>query len=123
MSARVLVVDDASLERALVCGILEQEGFQVVGEAAGGVQAVERFRALKPDIALVDLVLPQMNGVEVARAILTLQPTAVLVAMSGLSQPSVQAEAQRAGMRGFVAKPIEREELIAELRLALAPAR
>ena len=120
MSARVLVVDDAGLERALVRGLLEQSGFQVVGEAAGGVQAVERFRALKPDVALVDLVLPQMSGIEVARSILTLQPAAVLVAMSGLSQPSVQAEADRAGMRGFVTKPVDREELINELRHALA---
>ncbi len=120
MSARVLVVDDAAVERALVRGLLRQEGFEVVGEASSGVQAVDRFRALRPDVAVIDLMLPQMSGVEVARAILTLQPHAVLVAMSSLSQPSVKAEVVKAGMRGFVVKPIERKELVAEIRRALA---
>lgn len=120
MSARVLVVDDAAVERALVRGLLKQEGFDVVGEASSGVQAVDRFRALQPDVAIIDLMLPQMSGVEVARAILALQPRAVLVAMSSLSQPSVQAEVVKAGMRGFVIKPIERRALVAQIRGALA---
>lgn len=115
---RALIVDDSALERVLVRNLLQQEGFVVVGEAASGVQAVEQFRLLKPDFALVDLMLPQMSGIEVARAVLTLQPSATLIAMSGLSQPSVQAEADRVGMRGFIIKPVERDELIEEIRHA-----
>ena len=116
---RVLIVDDSSLERMLLKGLLQQEGFEVVGEAASGVQAVEQFRLLKPDFALVDLVLPEMSGIEVARAVLALLPDAVLIALSGLTQPSVQAEAQRVGMRGFIVKPVERRDLLQEIRSAM----
>ena len=116
---RILVVDDSPHDRAVVRKMLQQEGLEVVGEVSSGVQAVEQFRLLQPDVALVDLLLPQMSGVEAARAILALQPKATLVAMSGLSQPSVQAEVERVGIRGFVVKPIEKAELIHEIRQAL----
>ncbi|MEM7676100.1 MAG: response regulator [Myxococcota bacterium] len=115
---RILVVDDAHVERAVLRSMLEQEHFEVVGEASTGVQAVELFRSLRPDVALVDLLLPQMSGIEVARAILTLHPNASLIAVSGLSQGSVKAEAARVGMRGFLVKPVERTVLYREIRQA-----
>ncbi len=116
---RVLIVDDAASERTLLRGILHQEGYDVVAEAVSGLQAVELFQQLRPDLALVDLMLPQMSGIEVARAILTLQPNAVLVAITGLTQPGVQAEAKAAGMLGFLGKPIERAKLMSEIGRAL----
>ena len=116
---RVLIVDDAALERTLLTGILQQEGFEVIAEAVTGVQAVELHQQLRPDIAIIDLMLPQMSGIEVARAILALQPSAVLVAISGLSQPSVRAEARAAGIRAFVPKPIERGKLLAAINFAI----
>ncbi len=120
---RVLVVDDSAPERALLKTLLQQEDVEVVGEAAGGVEAVRQFRLLQPDVALVDLMLPQMSGIEVARAILTLQPQARLIAVSGLQQPSVLAEAGRVGMCGFVCKPVDRVDLMNELRRATVPGR
>ncbi|MEO1334109.1 MAG: response regulator [Myxococcota bacterium] len=113
---RILIVDDADVERAVLRTMLEQERFEVAGEASTGVQAVEMFRSLRPDVALLDLLLPQMSGIEVARAILTLHPHASLIAVSGLSQPSVKAEAARVGMRGFLVKPVERTSLYREIR-------
>ena len=114
---RILLVEDSDVERALLKSLLSREGFDIVGEAASGVLAVEQFRRLKPDVALVDLLLPQMSGIEVARAILTLHPDAKLIAISGLCQPSVMAEVEAVGMCGFVPKPIDREELLSEIQV------
>lgn len=119
MSARVLVVDDALTDRELVKTFLDKAGHTVVGEAGTGEEAVEAYRRLVPDVVLMDLVMPRMNGCDAARAILAFDPAARIVAMSGLSQPSVQADADEAGMLGFVPKPIEVDELLAEVDDAL----
>lgn len=119
-SARILVVDDAITDRELVKAFLTQEGYEIVGEAADGEQAVEQYEALAPALVLMDLVMPTMNGCDAARAILRRHPYARIVAMSGLSQPSVQGDAEAAGMVGFVPKPIEIADLLMEVSEALA---
>ena len=116
---RVLIVEDSELERVLLRSILQRAGFEVVGEADSGVRAVEQFRLHQPDVAILDLMLPRMSGIEVARAILTLHPAARLVALSGLVQPSVKAEALQVGMREFIHKPIEQDALLQALRRAV----
>jgi len=118
--ARILVVDDAVTDREIVKAFLVQEGYEVVGEAGTGHEAVEQYETLAPHVVLMDLVMPSMNGCDAARAILRRHPYAKIVAMSGLSQPSVQGDAEEAGMIGFVPKPIEAEELLAEVEEALA---
>ncbi len=113
---RVLIVDDAIAAREMIRLILESAGMSVVGEASNGVEAVKRYRELKPDVVIMDLVMPEMSGTEAAREILRLAPKARIVAVSGLSQPSVMAEAEAVGMTGFVAKPVDPAELVGELR-------
>lgn len=118
MTIRVLIVDDSIASREAIRLMLEDSAMLVIGEASHGEEAVERYRALGPDLAVIDLVMPRMNGVDTARAILALNPKAILVAASGLSQASVRAEAAKAGFRGFLAKPFTKELLLAEISKA-----
>lgn len=119
MNLRVLVVDDSIAIREVLRQIVEGAGMEVVGEAASGVEAVELFRELSPELVLMDLVMPYMSGTEAALEILRIDPQARLIAISGLGQPSVMSEAQEVGMQGFVAKPFGPEELLQEIDLVL----
>jgi two-component system chemotaxis response regulator CheY len=116
----VLIVDDAIAARETIRHMIEAARMDVAGEAANGVEAVARYRELHPDIVTMDLVMPEMSGTEAAREILRLDPAARIIAVSGLSQPSVMAEAEGVGMVGFVPKPVDAAELINEVRSALA---
>ncbi|MCB9651862.1 MAG: response regulator [Deltaproteobacteria bacterium] len=119
MNARILVVDDAITDREVVKAFLRQAGYDVVAEAGTGAEAIQAFERHRPDVVLMDLVMPEMSGTEAARAILSVHPDARIIAMSGLSQPSVQAEAMEAGMMAFVPKPLEADDLLSEVREAL----
>jgi two-component system chemotaxis response regulator CheY len=112
---RILIVDDAIATREAIRMVLEEAQMEVCGEANNGAEAVQRYRELRPDLVLMDLVMPHMSGTEAGRTILELDPGARIVAVSGLSQPSVMAEAEELGMMGFVAKPLDARELIAEI--------
>ena len=112
---RALIVDDQLHVRAQIREIFEQAQIEVVAEACNGREAVERFALFRPELVTMDLVMPEMSGPDAARRILQEDPEALIIAVSGLSQPSVQAAAEDAGMRGFVPKPFERWELLAEV--------
>jgi two-component system, chemotaxis family, chemotaxis protein CheY len=117
---RVLVVDDAIAVRELIRMVLERAGMEVVGQASNGAEAVQRYKELWPDLVTMDLVMPQMSGTEAATAILNVDINARIIAVSGLTQPSVMAEAQDVGIVGFVHKPIEGDELVAEIESIMA---
>lgn len=120
MVVRVLVVDDVFTDREELKSMLQGHGYKVAGEASNGEQAVEAFRNLRPDLVLLDLVLPRMNGIEAARQILSEDPDARIIGVCGLVHPSVQGEAVRAGLRGFVPKPVDVDLLMPEIEDALA---
>lgn len=115
---RVLIVDDAIASREAIRRIVENARMEVVAEASSGAEAVERYRELWPDVVTMDLVMPHMNGIESAIEIRKTDFNARIIAISGLTQPSVMAAAQEAGMVAFVAQPLEAAELIAEIRAA-----
>jgi DNA-binding NarL/FixJ family response regulator len=111
-SLRALVVDDHPLFRFGVCTLLAADGIEVVGEAAGGVLAVDAVAALCPDVVLMDLHLPDISGVNATRQIVAEQPaTGVLVLTMSDDSESVFA-AMRAGARGYLLKDAEPDEII-----------
>jgi DNA-binding NarL/FixJ family response regulator len=113
MSLRVLVVDDHPLFRFGVCTLLAAEpGIEVVGEAAGGADAVEAAAALRPDVVVMDLHLPDLSGIQATRHIVTASPgTGVLMLTMADESESVFA-AMRAGARGYLLKDAEPDEII-----------
>ncbi len=114
--ARILVADDASFMRMMIKEIVQEEGFEVAGEASDGVQAVERYRELQPDIVTMDIVMPRKSGIDALKAIMQLDPKACVVMCSALGQESLVAESLAAGARDFIVKPFKPAAVLATLR-------
>ena len=113
---RVLVADDASFMRQMIREIVESEEFEVVGEASDGVEAVDRFKELQPDLVTMDIVMPRRSGIDAVRRIAKLDPSARVVMCSALGQESLVAEALQAGARDFIVKPFKPDSVLETLR-------
>jgi two-component system, chemotaxis family, chemotaxis protein CheY len=119
MSKRVLIVDDAVFMRNLIRDIFASGGFDVVGEAANGLEAVERYKDLAPDVTTMDIVMPFKSGIEATRDIVRHDPRAVIVMCSALGQESLVMEAIEAGASDFVVKPFKGEDVLGVVRKVL----
>ncbi|GAA0527552.1 two-component system, chemotaxis family, response regulator CheY [Halorubrum aquaticum] len=115
MTERVLVVDDSSFQRTVVRDALEGS-FDVVGEAENGAEAVELFEAHEPDAVSMDVVMPEMTGIEATRNIKDRWPDAVVVMCTSVDQQEKMMEAVKAGADGYVTKPVDPDELVPELK-------
>lgn len=122
MTARptVLLCDDSRALRMLAAGQLDEAGFQVVGEAGNGLEAVDQYQALRPDLVLLDLVMPQCDGRQALARILELDPQARVVILSSLGAQSDIEQCLRLGARSYLQKPIDPEAMERVLRQALA---
>ena len=114
--ARVLIADDASFMRQMIREIIEPEGHEVVGEATNGIEAVELFQELQPDLVTMDIVMPKRSGIDAVKIILAQQPTAKVVMCSALGQETLVMEALQAGARDFIVKPFKPDSVIATLK-------
>src|SRR4051812_49570705 len=103
---RVLIVDDALFMRNTLRDIFSAAGFAVAGEADDGVQAVNLFRELKPDLVTMDIVMPYKSGIDATREIVQLDPRAGVIMCSALGQESLVMEAIEAGGPGFFVNPV-----------------
>lgn len=112
---RVLVVDDAAFLRISLRGILERNGFEVVGEAENGEVAVRKYIQLKPDIVTLDITMPKMNGIEALKEIIKIDPSAKVVMISALGQEAFVKEAVLNGAKGFLVKPYKEDYLVKTL--------
>ncbi|CAN5637910.1 chemotaxis protein CheY [soil metagenome] len=107
MSQTVLICDDAIFMRTMIGDILTQAGFNVVGQAETGVQAVEKYRELRPDFVTMDIVMPEMGGIDAVREIVKDDPGAKILMCSAMGQQALVIEAIQAGARDFVVKPFQ----------------
>ena len=114
MAKRVLIVDDAVFMRNMIKDIIAGGDFEIVGEAANGIEAVERYRELKPDLTTMDIVMPFKSGIEATKEILAEDPQAVIIMCSALGQESLVMEAIEAGAADFIVKPFKGEDVLAD---------
>ena len=119
MSKRVLVVDDSVFMRDIIKDIFAAGGFSVVGEAGNGVEAVEKYKELKPDLVTMDLVMPYRNGIDATREILRGDGKALVVMCSALGQETMVMEAIEAGAVDFIVKPPRAEDVLAVVKKVL----
>ena len=115
MKARILIADDASFMRQMIREIIEPEGYEVVGEATNGIEAVEQFLELRPDLVTMDIVMPKRSGIDAVKGILSSDPQAVVVMCSALGQESLVMEALQAGAKDFIVKPFKPEAVLSTL--------
>lgn len=119
MGRTVLVCDDAIFMRRMIGDILEQAGFEVVGEAETGEEAVERYRELKPDLVTMDIVMPDMGGIDAVRHIMEDDPEAKVLMCSAMGQQALVIEAIQAGARDFVVKPFQPSRVLEAVQRVL----
>jgi two-component system chemotaxis response regulator CheY len=112
VKARVLVVDDAIFMRKMISDILEGNGMEVVGEADTGALAVEKYKELKPDLVTMDIIMPEMNGIDAVRTIMSNDSQAKIVMCSALGQQALVQDALAAGAKDFLIKPFNPSRVI-----------
>lgn len=119
MLRTVLICDDAIFMRTMLSDILTQAGFAVVGQAQTGEEAVARFKELQPDLVTMDIVMPDMGGIEAVRRIIAEYPEAKILMCSAMGQQSLVVEAIQAGARDFVVKPFQPSRVLEAVQRVL----
>ena len=115
----VLVVDDAAFMRMRCKKLLTQSGYDVI-EAANGSQAVEMYQSEKPDLVLLDITMPDMDGLTALREIRKIDPDARVAMVTAMGQQSMVVEALKAGAKDFVIKPFDQDRVLAAIKKLMA---
>ena len=119
MSKRVLIVDDAVVMRMMIKGILSKNGFEVVGEAQNGVEAVDKYKQLMPDLVTMDMVMPEMDGITAVKQIIAGDPNAKIIMCTSMGQQALVVEAIQAGAKDFVVKPFQPSRVLEAVQRVL----
>ncbi len=119
MAQRVLVCDDAIFMRTMISDILTGAGYEVVGEAETGLQAIERYRTLHPDLVTMDIVMPDMGGIDAVREIVKEDANAKILMCSAMGQQALVVEAIQAGAKDFVVKPFQPSRVLEAVQRVL----
>ena len=113
MSAKtILLVDDAAFMRMMLKDILTKHGYEVVGEAANGVEAIKKFKELKPFLTILDITMPDMDGITAAKGIREVDANAKVIMCSAMGQQAMVIDAIQAGAKDFIVKPFQAERVI-----------
>ncbi|WP_419962468.1 response regulator [Psychrobacillus sp. BM2] len=108
----VLVVDDAIFMRTTIKRMLENHRFEVVGEASNGLEAVELYKTLLPDVVTMDITMPGMNGIEAVKEIIAEFPDAKIVMVTALGQQKLIVDALEYGAKDFITKPFDPDQIV-----------
>ncbi len=119
MAHRIMLVDDASFMRMMLKNILVGSGYEVIGEAENGAKAVEQYKALKPDLVIMDIIMPEMGGIDAVREIVKQNPSAKILMCSSMGQQSLVVEAIQAGAKDFIVKPFQPSNVLEAVKKAL----
>ncbi len=122
MGKRIMVVDDAAFMRMMIKNILAKNGYEIAGEAENGQTAIELYKKLKPDLITMDITMPEMNGIEVVKAIRAIDPGANIIMCSAMGQQAMVMEAIQAGAKDFIVKPFQQDRILQAIGRVLARA-
>jgi two-component system chemotaxis response regulator CheY len=119
MARTVLICDDALFMRTMLGDILRQAGFEIVGEAQTGAEAVKKYKELEPSLVTMDIVMPDMGGIDAVRVIMKEYPDAKILMCSAMGQQALVIEAIQAGARDFVVKPFQPSRVLEAVQRVL----
>lgn len=112
MAKNILICDDAAFMRMMIKDILTKNGYNVAGEAENGAKAVEKYAELKPDLVLMDITMPEMDGIEALKKIKASDPSASVIMCSAMGQQAMVIEAIQSGAKDFIVKPFQAERVL-----------
>ncbi|MHC1711520.1 MAG: response regulator [Solidesulfovibrio sp.] len=117
---RMMVVDDSGLTVKKMVKLLEELGHEVAGVATTGLQAVETYAALAPEMVTMDITMPDMNGIEATSRIMAADPNARIIIVTSHGQEQMVMDAIEAGAKGYILKPVKKEKLAETLETVAA---
>lgn len=115
----ILIVDDAAFMRMMIKDILTKNGYQVVGEAENGAIAVQKFSELQPDLVIMDITMPEMDGIQAVKEIKNAKSDANIIMCSAMGQQAMVIESIQAGAKDFIVKPFQAERVIEAVTKAI----
>ena len=112
MAKNILICDDAAFMRMMIKDILTKNGYNVVGEAENGVKAIEAYQEFSPDLVLMDITMPEMDGIDALKGIREKDPNACVIMCSAMGQQAMVIEAIHSGAKDFIVKPFQAERVL-----------
>lgn len=119
MAIDVLIVDDLTFIKMVLRDLVEKAGFRVVGEASDGLEALAQFEDKRPDVVLLDITMPKMDGLTTLKKMLEIDPKANVIMCSALGQQQLIVQAIQLGAKDFIVKPFRPERVIASIKKSL----
>ena len=116
MAKNILICDDAAFMRMMIKDILTKNGYNVVFEAENGAKAVEKYQELKPDLVLMDITMPEMDGIQALKAIKAADPSATVIMCSAMGQQAMVIESIQSGAKDFIVKPFQQDRVLEAVR-------
>lgn len=120
MDKKILIVDDAAFMRMMLKDILTKNGYKVVGEAENGARAVEKYKELSPDLVIMDITMPEVDGIQAVKLIKNIDKSANIIMCSAMGQQAMVIESIQAGARDFIVKPFQADRVVDAVRRVLA---
>ena len=120
MSKQILIVDDAAFMRMMIKNILTDNGYEIAGEAGNGMEAVEQYKELEPDLVTMDITMPELDGIEAVEQILAFDNSAKIIMCSAMGQKAMVIEAIEIGAKDFIVKPFNADRVIEAVEKVLS---
>ncbi|WP_020059517.1 response regulator [Bacillus sp. 123MFChir2] len=116
MAHKILVVDDAVFMRTMIKNLLQSNSdFEIIGEAENGIEAIQKYKELQPDIVTLDITMPEMDGLEALKEIIKIDANAKVVICSAMGQQGMVLDAIKSGAKDFIVKPFQADRVIEAL--------
>ncbi len=119
MAKSVLICDDAAFMRVMIKDILTKNGYEVAGEAENGLKAVEKFVETKPDLVMMDITMPEMDGIQALKKIKEADAGATIIMCSAMGQQAMVIESIQSGAKDFIVKPFQADRVLEAVKKAI----
>jgi two-component system chemotaxis response regulator CheY len=119
MAKSVLICDDAAFMRVMIKDILTKNGYEVAGEAENGLKAVEKYNETKPDLVMMDITMPEMDGIQALKKIRETDSNATVIMCSAMGQQAMVIESIQSGAKDFIVKPFQADRVLEAVKKAI----
>lgn len=119
MAKNILICDDAAFMRMMIKDILTKNGYNIVGEAENGQKAVDKYNETKPDLVMMDITMPEMDGIQALKKIKSTDPNAAIIMCSAMGQQAMVIESIQSGAKDFIVKPFQPDRVLEAVKKAI----